>query len=101
MESSRPTTSTAGCSRAAPGDGQHVVQRHGQVGDQDLQQGLTHGLGRRGALRVGAYGHTGGGLEGGLALGRLLAALLAQFAPHLPADPQQEQAAGEQQADRP
>ncbi len=41
-----------------------------------------------------------GELELLLRLGLVVGALLLQFAPHLPADPQQQQTAGQQQADQ-
>ena len=81
------------------GHGQHIVQRHGQVGQQDLEQRLAQGL------RLGRVGgcaadlHPRRRLQRGFALGAFLAALGAQVAPHLPADPEQQDAAGHQQAD--
>ena len=85
-----------------PCDGQHIVQRHGDVGDHDLDQGGrerlardAQGLGRRASAVVGGQG----GFQLGLGLGLVVCPLLLQFAPHLPADPQQQDAAREQQAD--
>lgn len=59
--------------------------------DHDLPGGLREGLPRRGraAMRVFA----------GNAFKRLLAMSMLQFLPHLPADPQKQQPAGEEQAD--
>ncbi len=71
-------------------DREHVVQRHRDVGRDDLQRGLAESLSlhRRGA-------RSAAGAERELAFVRLL----AQLSPHLPAYPEQQHAAGEQQAD--
>ena len=87
---------------AGAGDGQHIVQRHGQVGDHDLDQGGAEGLAFQAQfLGAGAAavfdGH--GALDLGLGLGLIVGGLFAQFAPHLPADPQQQETARQQQAD--
>ncbi|MCY1239654.1 hypothetical protein D9M72_524640 [compost metagenome] len=67
-------------------DGQHVVERHRDVGDDDLDGRLHEGLlGRVAASAAFAC--------------RVSCLLLADFAPHLPADPQQQNTAGEQEAD--
>src|SRR5579872_392978 len=59
--------------------GQHVVQAHRQVGQDDLEHGLAERLARR--------------LSGGVAPGT------AQLSEHAPAHPKQQQAAGQEQAD--
>ncbi len=65
------------------GDGEDVVEAHGEVGQHDLQHGLAHRLGWGGA----------GGVQCAHTVGR------TQLAVHLPADPEQQNAAGEQQPD--
>ena len=84
------------------GNGQHIVQRHGDIGDHDLKQGRAEGLAldtQRFRRRTVAVMGGQGSLQLGLGLGLVVGALLLQFTPHLPADPQQQDAAGEQQAD--
>ena len=41
IDRTRPMISTVGWSCAAPGHGQHVVERHRHVGDDDLGRGLA------------------------------------------------------------
>jgi len=74
-----------------PGDGQHVIQRHGDIGDEDLDQGADQGLGGSGRRQRMAFQHR-------LAHRLLGPSLGAQIAPHAPGHPQQEEAAGQQQA---
>jgi hypothetical protein len=76
------------------GHGQHVVQRHRHIGQHDLGDGLAERLGRS-ALAVAAAG----GRRAVLQRRGLGGVVGAQLAPQLPAHPQQQDAAGEQQAD--
>ncbi len=52
-ESARPTTSTQGaaCVFAHSRHRQHIIERHRQIGDDDLGYRLAHGLRRRSASR--------------------------------------------------
>ena len=68
---------------------QHVVERHRQVGDDDLRDG---GAEAHGGTRPRVAAH-----DRAPASGMRLA--LADLAVHLPAHPQQQDAAGERQAD--
>ena len=77
-------------------DRQHVVERHRHVGDRDLPYGLAERLARRPgdhAISIDI-----------LVVQRRFGVLMmcgrrAQLAPHLPAHPKQENAAGQQQSD--
>jgi len=82
------------------GHRQDVVQGHGHVRQQDLRHGLAHGLGtrRRGGLTLEL--DACGFLEGLCRLGGLGLMPLPELAPHLPAHPEQEDAAGEEKADQ-
>ena len=62
------------------GDGQDVVEAHADIGERDLEQGLAERLGR------GAREMRGAGIA-------------AEFAVHLPADPEQQQAPRKHEAD--
>ena len=73
------------------GDGQYVVQRHRYIRNDDLPDCLTHGLSRR------AVGSRAVGVDMRLSW-RFDIVAVAQFLPHLPAHPQQQEAAGQQQA---
>lgn len=75
------------------GHGQHVVERHRHVGHHDLGDGLAEGLRRPAGLAVVAAGLAVLQRRG---LGGVVG---ADLAPQLPAHPQQQDAAGEQQAD--
>ncbi len=77
-------------------DGEHVVQRHRDVGDDDLGDGLAQCL-LRGDRMAGDHAVA---VEI-LAFDRFLVVAVwrAQLAPHLPAHPQQQDAAGKQEAD--
>jgi len=75
-----------------PSDGEDIVQRHGKIGDQDLDQGAQQRLGLLRGRSVDAR-------QGGFAPGFLGPAPGDQIAPHLPAHPEQQQAAGQEQAD--
>jgi len=75
---------------------EHVVEGHGHVGDHDLPGGLGEGL-ARGSLGDGAVLVEVRSFEGFLRRVLLLVAR-AQLAPHLPAHPKEEDAAGQQQA---
>lgn len=68
------------------GDREHVVERHRHVGDNDLPCSLGQRLGR-GTFRLAVRSHDMLFMPG------------AQLTPHLPADPQQQEAAREQQSD--
>ncbi len=84
------------------GHREHVVQRHGHVGDHDLQQGGAEALALQAQLlrrRPLAVLDLHGQLQLALGLGLIVRRLFAQFAPHLPAHPQQQEAARQQQAD--
>jgi hypothetical protein len=79
---------------------EHVVEGHGDVRDDDLGGGLRQGLLPGPAAAGGGDAAVGIDLEvlhGELA--RFLRGNRTQLAPHLPAYPQQQNAAGEQQAD--
>ncbi|MNY10985.1 hypothetical protein D3C86_1439900 [compost metagenome] len=70
------------------GDGKDVVQRHGDVGDDDLGRGLEEGLVTLGQV--------------GLFVGHLVfdgTCGVTQFRPHLPAHPGEQQSAEQLQAD--
>ena len=79
------------------GHREHVVEGHRHVGDDDLPGGLGEGLARN-ASGNGAVLIDVPTLES--LLGRMLLGLMAgaQLAPHLPAHPQQQDAAGQEQA---
>ncbi len=80
-------------------DREHVVERHGNVGDHDLPGGLREGLARPatsagdGAVGINVFDRD--------RLHRidLDGMRRRKLAPHLPAYPEQQYAAGEQQAD--
>ena len=78
------------------GHGQHVVERHGDVRHDDLPGGLGEGLARRAAGdgAVGVDVLSGDGFNA-----FFLGVSVAQFAPHLPADPEQKDAADQDQAE--
>ncbi len=67
------------------GDGQHIVERHRDVGEDDLHERLAEAL----AFRF---------LLAGRRIGDVPSCLL-QLAIHLPGDPEQQHAAGEGEAD--
>ena len=79
------------------GHRENVVERHRDVGDDDLPGGLGEGLARRAlcdpARSVGV--RVGESLLGRVRFGRRG----AQLAPHLPAHPQEQDAARDEQAD--
>ena len=70
-----------------PGDRQHVVERHRQVGQDDADQRLPRRLART------------GGVSAAVAAVAFAAARFAHFAVHLPRHPQQQHAAGQGQPD--
>ncbi len=77
------------------GHRQHVVERHRDVGDDDLPGRLREGLARRAGrdLPVAVEVLIGEHFVDVVGLA------VAQLLPHLPAHPQQQDAAGEQEAD--
>jgi hypothetical protein len=88
IDKARPKTSTL---MRGAGDGEHVVERHRHVGDDDLHDRLPEGFWFR--LAAGgrlAFEHVGAAIGVGGAL---------ELAPHLPRHPEQKNAPGEQQAD--
>src|SRR5690606_5660150 len=76
---------------------ENVVERHGNVSDQNLQDGLTQGLLRAIATRDRTVGVEVSILERFFGVLDIVVRN-AQLAPHLPAYPEQENAAGKQQA---
>ena len=80
----RPDDQHPRAALGGPGDGQHVVEAHRHVGEKDLHHRLPSVLSLvpRPVRRL---------RRGGI--------LPAQFAEHLPADPEQQDAARKRQAD--
>jgi hypothetical protein len=78
------------------GHSQHVVEAHRHVGDEDLRDRLAQRL-----LRRAGHALAGDRVDALALLGRLMAvrAAVAQLAVHLPADPEQQHAAGQHDAD--
>ncbi len=84
IDRTRPMTRIVGCSRAAPATASTLSSDIDTSAIDDLAGRLEEGLLRR-RRRLRPV--------------RFIAAAVAQIAPHLPADPEQEDAAGQQQAD--
>ena len=102
IDSTRPNTMIHGCSCAAPATAStlssDMVTSAIMICSRAAPKVLRlrpRASGGGSAAVVGRQGR----LHLGLGLGLVVGRLLAQFAPHLPAHPQQQQAAGQQQAD--
>lgn len=88
MESPRPKIKIIGCSRAAC-HGQNVVERHGNVGHDNLPTRLSECFARFAACNCSIGPHRTLWPCGGC----------AQLSPHFPTHPQQQDPASKQEAD--